>query len=575
MYEHKQLFDSMIERIEDVGAEHGLSSPQAFPRWFAEMYFEEPQKYFPADGPGDGKVDLFFNTSNGKDVCHHVLNTKFTDKYNSTAPVSFYNEITSFWQAFRNKANQSNYLAKVVRKELRPHYARLFEHYQAGRARLYFLTNHCRNDRQNEAVKNYDVEIFHLEDLLQFMADYVENAMPHTAPLRLTGISNILSADQNETEVPTSIVFARLTDFIDYMKQDRYELLFNRNVRLWLGNTEVNKAISKTFQEHPKEFAYSNNGITLLCESHVSHQGKHEVVVNNPRVVNGSQTLHSVRDVPDLKSVHAARVMVRIIEVPPLGANNLPHRAERRKEIIRKIALRSNSQNNIKKWDLVSNDDFQLNLARHFRTKRLFYERRKREWLERRTELKGVGVRRGPEIKSLAQLIASFYWDNKLLGPIAAKNPAELFEDQRYDQITEIASETVYQLFLLDGIITTHVRELSRLKRYISNAAKPMKLILFALIVRSLQSANTNWSSEEFSKQLETEFESPSKRWRVFALTAIEYIRDVYVLEDRKYRKREKQQLSVVNYFKAQAYVNKIFLGVTSNKLRAAARAVI
>jgi site-specific DNA-cytosine methylase len=273
MYEHRQLFDSMLERIREIGAENGLKPPQAFGRWFAGMYFDEPREFFYADGPGDAKIDLFFTTSDGREVRHHVLNTKFTETYNSTAPRSFYDEITAFWQAFKNKSNRANYLEKIARRDVRLYYSKLFEHYDDGRAHLYFLTNSKRNEAQIQAIKNYAVEVFHLDDVLQFMADYVENAMPRTRDLRLTGISNVLSADRDETEVPTSIVFARLTDFISYMKDDKYDLLFNRNVRVWLGNTEVNKAISDTFRAAPKEFAYSNNGITILCEGHTTHQG--------------------------------------------------------------------------------------------------------------------------------------------------------------------------------------------------------------------------------------------------------------------------------------------------------------
>ena len=74
------------------------------------------------------------------------------------------------------------------------------------------MTNARRNDKQIHAVADCDVEIFHLDDILQFMADFIENAMPLTPPLRLTGISNVLAAEKHETEVPTSIVFARLID---------------------------------------------------------------------------------------------------------------------------------------------------------------------------------------------------------------------------------------------------------------------------------------------------------------------------------------------------------------------------
>ena len=57
-----------------------------------------------------------------------------------------------------------------------------------------------------------------------------------------------------------------MIDFIEYMDNDPYDLMFARNVRVSLGNTPVNRAIKETFIDHPEQFAYSNNGLTLLCE---------------------------------------------------------------------------------------------------------------------------------------------------------------------------------------------------------------------------------------------------------------------------------------------------------------------
>jgi hypothetical protein len=65
------------------------------------------------------------------------------------------------------------------------------------------------------------------------------------------------------------------------------------------------------------------------------------------------KTLHSIRDVEHPSD--SARIMVRIIKVPPPSPSDLPTQAEQRKEIIRKISIRSNRQNPIKKWNLVSN----------------------------------------------------------------------------------------------------------------------------------------------------------------------------------------------------------------------------
>jgi hypothetical protein len=458
MYEDKQLFDFMLSRIGEVGQINGLKKPQAFARWFADLYFQSPRDFVVSDGSGDAKVDLLFTSTDGKSVQHCVVNSKFTEKYNAIAPVAFYDEITAFWQAFANKSNRPNYLSAVVRGDLRARYKKLFQFYDEGNAKLYFVTNCRRNEAQIQATRTADVQVFHLDDVLQFMQDYIEDAMPHTAPLLLTGINTVLSAGDQDSAVPTSIVFARLTDFIKYMEDDLFELLFARNVRLSLGKTPVNMEIRKTFMESPKEFAFSNNGITLLCENFRHEPGTREVVISNPRIVNGSQTLHSIRDAPHHPS-DTARVMLRIIQIPPATKKDLPEKVAHRKDVIHKISIRSNRQNSIKNWDLVSNDEFQHEIARYFRSKKFFYERRRKEWSYRRTELKSLGIRRGPDNKALAQLMASYYWDEKILGPVAAKRElGQLFDGNHYDHLKTTPPDLTYQLFLLDGIIQTCVR---------------------------------------------------------------------------------------------------------------------
>jgi hypothetical protein len=211
MHENKQLFDFMLQRIREIGNKNGLKPPQAFGKWFAEMYFQNPHDIFISDGSGDAKVDLFFWTSNGKESRHYIVNTKFTEKYNALAPVSFYDEVNAFWRAFANTGNRDSYLSKVVRPELRQRYKKLFQHYDDGRAQLFFVTNNRLNKVQIEAIRHSEVQLFHLEDILQFMVDYIENAMPRTPSLLLTGISNVLSAGEKDSEVPTSINLRTVT----------------------------------------------------------------------------------------------------------------------------------------------------------------------------------------------------------------------------------------------------------------------------------------------------------------------------------------------------------------------------
>jgi len=568
-----QLFDFMLDRVNDVSAESGLKPPQAFGKWFAETYFLNSQKYFCSDGSGDGKVDSFFEVSDGDEVRHYVLNTKFTKKYDSSAPVSFYDEITRFWQAFANKANRQSYLS-VVRPELRQRYQKLFTLYESGRAQLFFVTNHRRNENQFESVKSTGVQIIHLHELLQFVVDYIEDAMPLTPKLTLTGISTVLSADKRYTNVPTSIVFAKLVDLIRYMRdEDPYDLLFARNIRLKLQNSKVNPEIAATFRDEPADFVFSNNGITMLCEGHSHDPGTQEVRIENPRVVNGSQTLHSIRDVSNHSTT--ARVMVRIIQVRPPSPADFSNEAAKRREIIEKISIRSNLQNPIKKWNLISNDDYQHSLARYFRKNKLYYERRDGEWAQRRTELKSVAIRRGPDIRGLMQLIASYHWDKKLLGPVAAKGGrGGLFEEKPYETIRKTAPELVYQIFLLSDTIDSSVKELAASKRYVDELATHPRLALFSLLVKALQAGDANFGEKELTEALEAGT-VPSYRWRRFCKSGIDISRAAYREEAKRYRTKTGKNLTLANFSRAREYVDKLLQRPLPQSFRQLGRQVI
>ena len=573
MLEKSQLFRFMLDRVNEVSQEYSLQKAQAFARWFANLYFDHYQDLFISDGTKDGKVDLFLTTHDEDTVQHSAVNSKFTSTYDEKSPVSFYDEITRFRNAFANRSARPMFLEKVVRPELRSRYKKLMERYDEGKAHLIFITNHRRNENQFESVKSPDLDIFHLEDILQFMVDHIEGAMPRTTTMLFTGIRGVLSADKRDTEVSTSIVFARLTDFLKYMQKDRYDLLFARNVRLSLGNTPVNKDIRQTFKGAPEEFAYSNNGITMLCEKQTHHPGSQELHIVNPRIVNGSQTLHSIRDVDNPKDF--ARVMVRIIEVPPISANELSQQSRDRKELIRKISIRSNLQNPIKKWNLVSNDDYQQSLARYFRRKKIFYERRTKEWNFRRSELKGQGIRKGPDLKLLTQYIASAYWDEKQLGPATAKSKvSDLFEDKPYALICRVAPEEAFQIYLLSEIIQDQFDRLSLQKRYIRNFGGHITFCLFALIVKLSRSARVPWSHDRLTSFLESPSTRNRRAWVKLTKESIDHIRRTFAQCAKQYHAKSGSELNFNNFFKNQAYMSKVLAGPNPAGLQSLARSV-
>jgi len=554
MKQRKDLFDFMLKQVKYTGDAHGDKMPQAFGRWFAEMYFSGVTNIAISDAAGDGKVDLLVTCQRGNTVRYQILNTKFTEDYDRASPVSFYDEITRFWQAFENKANRAAYLQNVVREPLQNRYKKWFRLYDDGVADLYFVTDHRINERQFASVENLGVSVQHLDDVLHYVAEHIEGAMPETNPLFLSGISNVLNPPTNESEVPTSIVFARLIDFIKYWENDPFDLLFARNVRLWLGNTETNKNIRDTFEKKPKEFAYSNNGITILCRSHIHDPGKQELRLTNPRVVNGSQTLHSIRSVDQPSP--GARVMVRIIEVPRMGQRDLSKQVERRKDIIHKISIRSNQQNQIKRWNLVSNDDFQNELARYFWRQRLYYERRQNEWKERRLELGSIGIQLGPDLRWMTQLIASYHYDVRKLGPANAKGRLHLLFDQdEYAIIRTTEERLAYQLHLLGCITWDSLKWWSSRRQSIRNMYRQVDLCLFALYCHILQRAGIKLGAEEFNAPLRREYDTLDESWYTVSKALFDYIMEHFKAADRQVRKQEGVRLTPANYVKSVKFM--------------------
>ncbi len=574
------LFEFMLDQVKETRKTHLDEEHKAFGRWFANLFFLSPRDLFVSDGSKDGKIDLFFTTHNGKSVLHHVLNTKFTKEFNKIAPPAFYQEIKYFWQAFENKDAREPYLEKAVKQELRPRYKQLFKHYDDGGAELMFVTNHRCNEAHYEQVRSIpNLKVFHLDDLIQCLVDDIDGAMPRTPSISLHGIHGVLSPDKADTEVATSIVFARLIDFIRYMEGDPFDMLFNRNVRvaISLSQSPVNKAIRETFETNPGEFAFSNNGITMLCEGQSYDPGQKVLKLENPRVVNGSQTLHSIRDVP--KPSPDARVMVRVIEIEPPRGENIKEKTERRKEIIDRIAVRSNRQNPIKSWDLASNDDFQLALFRFFRSKGEFYERRPREWNQRSRELRSVNMRYGSNIKLLTQLVASYHWSNPKLGPALAKKVADLFEGAAYEKIRETKPDLAFQLRMIDDNLTECQRTLAIEKVYIRNLKSHARFAISAVATKALKAGGAKLGNPSFTDFLQEQwheyYPAGFSIWKAFTKACLDHTIAAFKKEDEAYSKTEGEALTYANYFKSQGQMTQLLNKPLSSDIKRCAKAIL
>ncbi|GAB7387450.1 hypothetical protein BSNK01_12860 [Bacillaceae bacterium] len=135
--------------------------------------------------------------------------------------------------------------------------------------------------------------------------------------------------------------------------------LFSPNIRVHLGETEVNDGIKHTISESPELFWYFNNGITVLCDSirkkPIGGSGNDMGIFecNNLRIVNGAQTVGTIaKAIQDHKeNLKKIKVWIRIIQVP-----------ESESDLSKRITRTNNTQNRIDSRDFVSLDPEQQRL---------------------------------------------------------------------------------------------------------------------------------------------------------------------------------------------------------------------
>jgi hypothetical protein len=179
--------------------------------------------------------------------------------------------------------------------------------------------------------------------------------------------------------------------------------LFDRDVRLFLGAQKgsINAGILDTLtdkSERERFWAY-NNGVTIVCDSFEVDPSTRTLELRNFSIVNGCQTTVSLAQNAQSLNEHV-QVLLKIVSPP--------------EAVIDPIIRYTNSQNQIKIWDIFAQDRNQRRLQRAFGElkKPYFYILRRGERLstEQRKKFRNNGARTLRTIKhdQLAQFLAAF-----------------------------------------------------------------------------------------------------------------------------------------------------------------------
>jgi hypothetical protein len=149
-----------------------------------------------------------------------------------------------------------------------------------------------------------------------------------------------------------------------------YPQLFSPNIRMFLGDTDVNLSLLTTLRSAPENFWYFNNGITALCATITkkaiggSSRDMGVFECRDLRIVNGAQTVGSIAAAAAShpEDVAKARVPIRLVSLEscPEGFD-------------REITRTNNTQNRIERRDFVALDPEQERLKNELHLEGITY----------------------------------------------------------------------------------------------------------------------------------------------------------------------------------------------------------
>jgi hypothetical protein len=275
------------------------------------------------------------------------------------------------------------------------------------------------------------------------LSDYFDGVAPPVSSLDL-GIeagegmsgSGVLQRYDRTTDIE-SWIFSMSGQAIAELFEHAGVRLFARNVRGFLGNTQINRGMEATLKKEPQFFWYYNNGITIICDDarRESSRGRDILRVTNPQVINGQQTTRTLARA--VGKTTAASVLVRVIRVS--RDNEHEGNSHCFESLVSQIVSATNWQNAIRPSDLMSNDRRQIEIERQMRKLGYCYVRKRQTKGEAR---RAAGSQRLFLIRKdeIAQAVAACDLETSIL----REGKEGLFEERWYSRVFPNADPYYY-----------------------------------------------------------------------------------------------------------------------------------
>ncbi len=236
--------------------------------------------------------------------------------------------------------------------------------------------------------------------------------------------------------VKSSVGFLSACELIEACK-NQMDVIFDENIRLYEGDNDVNTGIYNTaVGEDSNKFFFYHNGIVLICDNCKNSTGNQTLVLEGASVVNGCQTINSLKKAyDDNKLKDDVYLQFRIIETTDF-------------DLRAKITEFLNSQTQIKDSYFLANNPFIRALQMELEEKGYFMERLVNEYDYKFSlnKVKQYDKKHVLKLEKVIQIYAAFYCNE--YAARAKRGKGELFNKKVAEVlVSEINADKVIHAY--------------------------------------------------------------------------------------------------------------------------------
>jgi len=387
------------DRTDALAAHLGINADLAFLRLTHSLITGKSVHVFDpgdlVDGGQDKQIDVISIEEDGQGGADiYVLQTKSSGSFSSNALIQLHNGLR--WLIEKQRKDLNTLTNNALRDKILE-YRSIQSNLGPSNLRVHvrFVTNgstktlsdefhqelsSIRNAYSTDTFQTFEVEPIGADELIELSKIQERQTRSVNADIKIRYDANTPSLIKYFSQDLKGIVCSVPAGEIGRLVNDNPDgAVFDLNIRRFLGTRgSVNKDIASTATatQSSYEFWFLNNGVTIVCDEFdaVTDPDNPHVKLRNLQIVNGCQTATTLALAQKNGTLAAdVRVLTRIYQT------NDPN-------LVSKIVLTTNNQNQISSRDLRANEPVQLDMEDGFKIYGYFYERKPRQFDESKVD---------------------------------------------------------------------------------------------------------------------------------------------------------------------------------------------